>query len=111
MVEQLRRVLGVEIVSVMLLDAATRLLRIEAAAGLPGDVVESARVPLGIGISGQVAQQGQPVLIRDMSQHPRFGRSPYHAQYTTESLICVPLKLGDRVLGVINVNNKLTGES
>jgi len=109
-VEQLRRVLGVEIVSIMLVDEGGAELRIAAASGLPQDVVEHARVPLGKGISGQTAQRGQPILIRDMRDHAEFAPSPHAAQYTTESLLCVPLRVGDRVLGVINVNNKLTGE-
>ncbi len=110
MVEQLRHVLDVEIVSVMLLGDDGQDLRIAAAAGLPADIVETARVPLGEGISGQVALRGEAVFVRDMSEDGEFGHSPYRDQYTTESLICVPLKAGDRVRGVINVNNKLGGE-
>jgi PAS domain S-box-containing protein len=110
-VEQLRRVLGVEIVSIMLVEAQAGELRIAAASGLPQDVVTHARVPLGKGVSGQTALRGQPILIRDMREHAEFAPSPHAAQYTTESLLCVPLRVGDRVLGVINVNNKLTGEA
>lgn len=109
MVEQLRHVLDVEIVSIMLLSEDGRDLHIAAAAGLPPDIVETARVPIGEGISGQVAARGEAVLVRDMSEGGEFGHSPYRDQYTTESLICAPLKAGDRVRGVINVNNKLGG--
>ena len=31
-----------------------------------------------------------------MSQHPELTPSPYAAQYTTQSLLCVPLRMGDR---------------
>src|SRR5687767_12113309 len=55
MVEQLRNVLRVEIVSIMLLDEGSNDLRIAAAAGLPPDVVAHVRVPLGKGVSGQTA--------------------------------------------------------
>ena len=110
MVEQLRRVMGVEIASIMLLDPGATELRIAAAAGLPDDVVTHARVPLGKGVSGQVAARGEPILVRDLSAHPEFGRSQHASQYTTESLLCAPLRVGERVLGVVNVNNKLTGE-
>ncbi len=109
MVEQLRTVLGVEIASIMLLDEARAELKIAAAAGLPPDVIEHARVPVGSGVSGQVAARGEPVLIRDLSQHAEFGRSQHASQYTTESLLCVPLRIGARVLGVVNVNNKTDG--
>lgn len=111
MVGQLRHVLGVEIVSVMLLDRESEELRIQAASGLPRDVVTRARVALGEGISGQVAARGEAVLVRDVSREQRFARSSFHAQYTTESLLCVPLKVGERVLGVVNVNNKIGGDA
>ena len=111
MVDQLRRVVGVEIVSIMLLDDGDRkTLRIAAASGLPGDVVANTRVPLGEGISGQCASRGEPILVRDMSKHPEFAPSRYASQYTTQSLLSVPLRIGDRVLGVVNLNNKLSGE-
>lgn len=110
MVEQLRRVLGVEIASIMLLDPGASELRIAAAAGLPADVVAHARVPVGKGVSGQVAARGEPILVRDLAAHPELGRSQHASQYTTESLLCAPLRVGERVLGVVNVNNKLTGD-
>ncbi|MEM7247090.1 MAG: GAF domain-containing protein [Acidobacteriota bacterium] len=105
-VEQLRRVLDVEIVSVMLLDPEENVLRIAAASGLADEIVANARVAVGDGISGWVAAQGRPVLIEDMSKDPHFGPSPFSEQYTTSSLLCVPLRIADKVLGVINVNNK-----
>ncbi len=110
MVLQLRSVLEVEIVSIMLLDEDRAFLRIAASSGLPAEIIPSVRVPLGEGISGQAASRGEPILVRDMSQHPEFAPSPHAAQYTTKSLLSVPLRLGDRVLGVVNVNNKVSGE-
>ena len=110
MIEQLRQVLRVEIVSVMLLADDRKTLRIAASSGLPPEVVANARVTLGEGISGQAAARGEPILVRDMSQHPEFAPSPYASQYTTQSLLSVPLRIGDRVLGVVNINNKLSGE-
>src|SRR6185503_19540503 len=36
-------------------------------------------------------------------------RKMNHPQYETKSLLCVPLKVADETVGVINVNNKMAG--
>jgi signal transduction histidine kinase len=41
---------------------------------------------------------------------PRLGRVSSHGRYSSKSLICVPLKVGDRVIGVLNANNKRKNE-
>ncbi len=100
--------------SLMLIDEESQEMRICAAYGLSEEVVRKARVKVGEGISGCVAQIGEPLLVEDISADPRFqkrmGRS-----YVTDSfisaplLLSVPIKVQERVVGVINVNNKTTG--
>jgi putative methionine-R-sulfoxide reductase with GAF domain len=58
-------------------------------------------VPLGQGVTGQVAQTGQPV---------RIGKVECLTNYiiidpSTSSELCVPIKLKNRVLGVINAES------
>jgi hypothetical protein len=50
------------------------------------------------------------VLVNDIETDPRF-RRPNHPQYSTKSLICVPLIVAGRSIGVINVNNKRSREA
>ena len=47
-------------------------------------------------------------MIKDIEQHEEFARKS-RDEFQTKSLLCVPLKAGSDVLGVINVNNKLNG--
>jgi len=59
------------------------------------------RLSLGQGIIGHVAQNGQPVLVPDVSQDPRYvawERLPH-----TRSELAVPVKRGDEVLGVVDM--------
>ena len=44
--------------------------------------------------------------MKDVEAEERFAKVRSHGRYTTKSLICVPLKVGDRVIGVLNANNK-----
>ncbi len=104
-VQRLAENLGYAIVSIMLLEDDTHLV-IKAARGLNQRIVETTRMEVGKGVSGSVALSGEPLLVRDVETDPRFAKGQSHGRYSSKSLICVPLKVGDRVIGVINANNK-----
>jgi len=106
-VDGIVRLTGCEACSIMLLDGD--VLRIRKARGLPQEVVEKAERRLGEGISGRVAQTGEPMFVRDVDQ--ARGIEALHAdRYRSRSLICVPLKARGRVIGVLNANDKKTGD-
>ncbi len=69
------------------------------------------RLRLGEGIAGWVALQGERVMVRNAREDPRFtpdvdAQTGFH----TVSLMAVPLWSRDRVIGVLEVVNKLDGE-
>lgn len=103
--------LGVEHSSIMLIDAQEEMLHIDAAIGLPEPIVKHARVSMGESISGWVAQKGEPLLVHDIDKDKRFSKfaKSTDTKYKTKSLLSVPLKFKDRVIGVLNVNNKRDG--
>ncbi|MFB3816084.1 MAG: response regulator [Candidatus Methylomirabilales bacterium] len=109
-IELLAEVVGVEIVSIMLVHEPDGTLRIAQARGLEAGVQRQAACRVGEGISGAVAKSGQPLLIRDLAQDARFAGRPRHPRYRTDSLMCVPLKVNGKTVGVLNANNKVTGE-
>jgi signal transduction histidine kinase len=98
--------LGYAIVSIMLLDENESHLTIRAAKGLSRRIIETSRMEIGKGVSGSVAQSGEPLLVKDVETEEQFAKVRSHGRYTTKSLICVPLKVGDRIIGVLNANNK-----
>jgi signal transduction histidine kinase/FixJ family two-component response regulator len=108
-IEAISDTLQVETASLMVVEGEA--LRLVQAMGLPEEVIGKATVPLGKGISGHVAQTGEPLLINDISKDERFRPSTFKDQYSTQSALCVPLARGDRILGVLNANNKISGES
>jgi GAF domain-containing protein len=101
--------LGLNICSVMFSDEFTRDLTIKSARGLNDEIIGRTRVKLGDSIAGWVALEGKPLLVEDISSDPRFGRRSI-PQYNTKSLLSVPLKTGDSVIGVLNLNNKENAE-
>jgi HD-GYP domain len=113
--EVLQRILHVALqqaradkVSIMLVDQSTSppRLRLVAAEGLSPDLL-SIEVPVGEGIAGQVALTGAPLLINAQTIQ-QFSPSALHYQ-GAGSALCLPLKVGNRVVGVLNLT-KLTSD-
>lgn len=107
--EQAAEILDVAQGSLMLLNDDGDTLEVVAAQGQREDTVGKVTVALGEEISGTVAQTGKPILIEDLKSHPEFNRAS-RAEEEWTSLISVPLRVRDRILGVLNVNNKMSGE-
>jgi PAS domain S-box-containing protein len=63
--------------------------------------VTSRQPLLGEGITGWVARYGQSVRLGDVRQDPRY----YPLREGIRSEMCVPLRLGDQILGVVNVES------
>jgi response regulator RpfG family c-di-GMP phosphodiesterase len=113
--EVLQRILHVALqqaradkVSIMLVDQSTSppRLRLVAAEGLSPDLL-SIEVPVGEGIAGQVVITGAPLLINAQTIH-QFSPSALHYQ-GAGSALCLPLKVGNRVVGVLNLT-RLTSD-
>jgi signal transduction histidine kinase len=103
-------ILGTELGSIMLLDDETKELYIKKSKGFNGEIQRKTRVKLGEGIAGWVALTGEPLLIKDISKDKRFKKykSKGKKRYSTNSLLSVPMKIDNKVIGVVNVNNKKT---
>jgi signal transduction histidine kinase/HD-GYP domain-containing protein (c-di-GMP phosphodiesterase class II) len=106
-VEMVAEVMNARIASLMLVDEEHEELYIKAARGLREEVVCGTRIKMGDSIAGWVAKHGTPLLVTDVEEDPRFGRRSSH-QYETKSLLSVPVKIDGRVVGVININNKVS---
>lgn len=66
----------------------------------------SFRVPAGKGFGGWVVANGKPVLSNTPSADPRFyGKVDSKTGFTTSSLLCVPLVLNKKTIGVIQLLN------
>jgi signal transduction histidine kinase len=94
--------------SIMLVDRERQTLRIAAARGLSDEVIANVEVGLGEGIAGRVAQLREPVLVEDVETDPRFAKAN-DPKYGGGSFICMPVRVGDRVIGVINLAKKEYG--
>ncbi|MFO7765571.1 MAG: GAF domain-containing protein [Pelovirga sp.] len=100
---------GVELASLMLIED-DGMLHIASARGLDADIANSVRVASGEGISGHVVATGEPVLIANIEKDHRFTGLSDGQKYKNQSLLSVPIFIRETLVGVINVNNKVSGQ-
>jgi diguanylate cyclase (GGDEF)-like protein len=92
--------------SLLLKDQATGELYFHAAVGSGSDRLLGMRLQPGEGIAGWVAQNNQPLLVKNVHADPRFAsRFDKASRFHTKSILCVPLTFKDRTLGVIELVN------
>src|SRR6266404_5108807 len=94
--------------SIMILDRERTVLKLAASRGIPDEVIPAIEVKVGEGVAGKVVEMGEPVLVDDIAADPRFNRTN-NPQYGNGSFICMPIRVGDRVIGVINMAKKRDG--
>ncbi len=87
--------------SMILVDKDSGLLRIQAERGLGPGVKEEILLKVGEGITGWVAEEGKPALVRDVQDDPRY----VEANPNVRSELAVPIKWGDEVVGVLNLDH------
>ena len=107
----LEQTLQYEYGAVLLIDDATGRLRPFALAGPKDDPVDMAvemahvdsfGVRVGKGLTGWVAQTGQSVRLGDVRGDSRY----LAVREGLRSELCVPLRAGERTLGVVNVESR-----
>ncbi len=100
-----------EACSIMLIDKNTGELRFAEATGGATEALKKVSVPLDNSIGGWVVRMDRPLLIRDAKNDPRWHRGVDETtEFETRSILGVPLKVRDKVIGVLEVVNKKTDE-
>jgi len=89
-----------------LTDADQKELHFEVVVGLEGLDINGKRLHMGEGIAGRVAQTGEPLLVPDTSKEPLHEvLEDTLSGISIQALIVLPLKLGDKVIGVLQIVN------
>lgn len=92
--------------SLLLVDRESGDLTFEIAVSPVADQLVGHRLKCGEGIAGWVALHGEPLLIPDVSKDQRFSKNiDQQLSFTTRSIICVPMKFKEQVVGVIELIN------
>ena len=92
--------------SLLMVDEMTDELYFAIAVGDASDSLKSVRLKMGEGIAGWVAKHGEQLIVPDVYTDPRFAkRIDDMTKLRTHSMICVPLRVKHRTLGVIQLIN------
>jgi len=109
-VEMTQSTLKASAASILLFGDNDQELYFEAASGPVGKALRHVRVNTQHGIAGRVALSGKPLIVNDVHKDPNFhGKIDHTTGFITKSIICVPLVANQKILGVIEVLNKLDG--
>jgi GAF domain-containing protein len=111
-VETAARIFGAAAASIALMDAEAGELEFKVAHGAGDENVIGMRIPLDKGIAGYVAMTGQPIAISDVRQDARFNQDFAESTgYVPQSILATPLLWEDRVIGVMEVLDKIDSPS
>jgi signal transduction histidine kinase/HAMP domain-containing protein len=103
--ERTMRAVSASIGSIMLLDRERQTLRIAVGRGLQDTGRGPVEVKVGEGIAGRVVEMGEAVVVEDIEKDPRFGMTN-DPRYGGGSFICMPLRVAERIVGVVNLAKK-----
>ena len=85
----------------LLIDEATGHLYLRAEANLEQETVKNFWIKVEDSISGQVVRSGEPIILSTEQNTLKFKTG-----LTVYSLINVPVKVGQTVIGVLGINNR-----
>lgn len=88
---------------VLLLDSAGGILRLHTSYQLGAKTERQATIPLGQGLTGATALDGQPRRVSDVTQEPGYVK----VNPRTRSELCAPIKIREKIIGVLNVESDL----
>ncbi len=117
--------LDIEAVLKTILEAVAKVIKVEAgsvlrledgelvfmvALGEKAEYVKPFRLKTGQGIAGWVVEAGEGVIVRDVHKDPRYYSEVERATgFVSKSILAVPMRAGNKIVGVIELINKIGG--
>lgn len=111
--EVLNRVMD-EVITVMQAERGFVMLREEddrltfrVARGMDRNTIDEPEFQVSRGVVERVAREGQPILTSDAQSDDRFSMRESVLSLKLRAILCVPMRIKDRISGVIYVDNRL----
>jgi class 3 adenylate cyclase/putative methionine-R-sulfoxide reductase with GAF domain len=107
--DMVREVMNVEAGSLLFLEGDE--LEVAVAFNIKIKSMKKFRLKIGQGIAGYVAARGKSILVNNIEKSPHFFPMVDESTgFETQSALCVPMVSQGKVIGVIEVLNKINGE-
>jgi diguanylate cyclase (GGDEF)-like protein len=107
--DKMAQFFGPERWSMLMVDDVTNELYYAIAVGENTESLKGLRVAMGEGVAGWVASTGNPLIVPDVALDPHWSAfANKHPDLKIKSIACVPVRSGNKTLGVIQLlNSKL----
>jgi len=103
---QMEEFFGPERWSLLMVDEEANELYYALSAGVDDSSFRNSRLKMGQGIAGYVAQTGNPLIIPDVQlDHDWAVFAAQHKELNLQSIACLPIRHGNRTLGVLQLHN------
>ncbi len=109
-IESATDLLECEAASILLYDEASQELHFAAGSGVDPKKLAEIPVPRDKSIAGAVFRENMPILVADVQDDPRhYELVSEQTHFVTRNLIGVPMRIRERVTGVLEALNKTKG--
>ncbi len=109
-IKETQELIGVEGASVILIDEEKKEFYFPVATfedAKTDKKIKEVRFPMDKGVAGHVYRTGQPIIVPDYYQSPYFLQLvDDQTEYQTRNMLDVPIRLQDRMIGVLCAVNK-----
>lgn len=99
--KRIKEIINVENCSIMIVDTKAEKFHLKAISGRT--VNEDIELNVKEGIAGRVIENGTSIISNNPPEHPDFKNI---GRQRISSLLCVPLKVKDKTMGILNLSNK-----
>ncbi len=109
--EEMQQRIGCEASSILMLDDSGKELLFKVTTGARSSEIKKLRVSISEGVAGWVFRNKKPSIVNYIKNKKKYsGRFDEYTNFNTKSILAAPLKLGDDVIGVIELLNKKKGK-
>lgn len=111
-VEAAARIFGATAASILLVNEEEQMLEFKVAYGPSDRNLVGTKFPLDRGIAGYVVMTGQPIATSNVGQDARFNQDfAKSTGYVPDSILATPLLSEDRIIGVMEILDKIDATS
>jgi len=111
-VQAAARIFGAAAASILLVNEEEQVLEFKVAFGPSERNLVGTKFPLDRGIAGYVVMTGQPIATSNVTQDARFDQEFARSTgYVPNSILATPLLSDDRIIGVMEVLDKIDAAS
>lgn len=101
--QKMTDVMHVDSCTIYLLEADGQTLRIRATTGLEPQILGTAKLRVGEGMTGLAVEQNTAVYATSAKHHPAFKTVDHSREESFQSLLAIPLVIQEQVIGAMNV--------